>query len=131
MADGPLLPSSFWRTKPVDCPPESPDFLNAVVIFKPLKDETAVGLLQKLQALEQEFGRKPKAVLNEPRPLDLDLIAFGTEHMESANLTLPHPRATQRLFVLEPLAEIAPDLCLPDTATAIRELVKRQRPGAH
>jgi 2-amino-4-hydroxy-6-hydroxymethyldihydropteridine diphosphokinase len=124
MAEGPLLRSSFWRTKPADCPPGSPDFLNAVVVFKPRQGETAAGLLQKLQALEREFGRKPKTVLNEPRPLDLDLIAFGTERLESASLTLPHPRAAQRLFVLGPLAEIAPNLRLPGTTQTARELAR-------
>ena len=54
-------------------------FVNAVVGLVPREDETPESLLKKLQALEKEFGRQPKKVLNEPRPLDLDLIAFGTE----------------------------------------------------
>jgi 2-amino-4-hydroxy-6-hydroxymethyldihydropteridine diphosphokinase len=127
MAEGPLLRSSFWRTKPVECPPGSSDFVNAVVVFKPLEGETAPGLLQKLQTLEREFGRKPKTLFNEPRPLDLDLIAFGSERLESASLTLPHPRAAQRLFVLEPLAEITPDLRLPGNTETVRELVRSLR----
>ncbi|MES1180381.1 MAG: 2-amino-4-hydroxy-6-hydroxymethyldihydropteridine diphosphokinase, partial [Verrucomicrobiota bacterium] len=73
--------------------------------------------------LEVEFGRKPKMVLNEPRPLDLDLIAFGGEVRLTASLTLPHPRAHQRRFVLQPLGEIAPDLVLPGQKLAVAQLL--------
>jgi 2-amino-4-hydroxy-6-hydroxymethyldihydropteridine diphosphokinase len=72
----PILKSSLWQTTPVDCPPDSPTFLNAVAGFIPRKEESPESLLKKLQALEKEFGRRPKKILNEPRPLDLDLIAF-------------------------------------------------------
>src|SRR4051794_17434897 len=75
----PVRRSSLWRSSPVDCPPGSGDFLNAVAAITPLPDETPESLLAKLRALEVEFGRRPKQVLNEPRPLDLDLIAFGSE----------------------------------------------------
>src|ERR1044071_2888864 len=70
----PLLESSLWQTSPVDCPPGSPQFMNAVVALTPRSGETPESLLMKLQALEKESGRGPKSVLNEPRPLDLDLI---------------------------------------------------------
>src|SRR5690242_15525642 len=112
-SDEPLVRSSLWETDPVDCPPGSPKFINAVVGLVPRSGETPETLLRKLQNLEQEFGRKPRQVLNEPRPLDLDLIAFGQEVRTSPELTLPHPRAAQRLFVLGPLAEIARDFVLP------------------
>src|SRR5215207_2028070 len=75
----PLVKSSLWQTTPVDCPPGSPPFVNAAVALTSKPDETPETLLVKLQALEKEFGRGPKAVLNEARPLDLDLIAFGNE----------------------------------------------------
>jgi 2-amino-4-hydroxy-6-hydroxymethyldihydropteridine diphosphokinase len=78
--------------------------------------------------MESEFGRRPKLVLNEPRPLDLDLIAFGREVRESDALVLPHPRAHQRRFVLQPLAEIAPDLILPHQQKSIGELLQ-ELPG--
>src|SRR5690349_1943937 len=68
----PILPSSFWRTTPVDCPPGSPDFINAGLLLRALPQETPETLLQKLQELEQHFGRRPKTVINEARPLDLD-----------------------------------------------------------
>jgi len=61
--------------------------------------------------------------LNEARPLDLDLIAFGGEVRTSRELTLPHPRAHSRRFVLQPLSEIAPDLLLPGQAKPVRQLL--------
>src|SRR5438552_7547870 len=113
LSDKPLLRSSLWRTSPVDCPPGSPPFINAVVGLKPAPSETPETLIAKLKALEQEFGRRPKKTLNEPRPLDLDLISFGSETRDTDTLKLPHPRAHQRRFVLAPLSEIAPNLILP------------------
>ena len=122
-SDEPILKSSLWQTSPVDCPPGSPKFLNAVAGLMPQKNETPESLLQKLQALEKEFGRQPKKILNEPRPLDLDLIAFGNEVRSTAPLTLPHPRAHQRRFVLQPLNEIAPDLILPGQKLTVAQLL--------
>jgi len=120
----PVARSAIWKTTPVDCPPGSPPFLNAVAALMPDLTETPEHLLSKLKALELEFGRQPKAVPNEPRPLDLDLIAFGLELRDSEALTLPHPRAHRRRFVLEPLAEIAPDLVLPNQQQTVRELLQ-------
>ena len=117
-----LRRSSLWRTAPVDCPAGSPDFLNAVVAWVRGPEESPELLLEQLQALERKFGRRPKAMLNEPRPLDLDLIAFGAEQRESAQLTLPHPRAVDRAFVLYPLAEVLPNLVLPGQVRTVREL---------
>ncbi|HEY9509711.1 MAG TPA: 2-amino-4-hydroxy-6-hydroxymethyldihydropteridine diphosphokinase [Verrucomicrobiae bacterium] len=119
----PLIKSSLWQTTPVDCPPGSPLFLNAVVAFTPHSAETPEMLLEKLQCLEKEFGRRPKKILNEPRPLDLDLIAFGTEARSTPALTLPHPRAHLRKFVLQPLSEIAPELILSGQTKTVSELL--------
>ena len=119
----PLLQSSLIETAPVDCPPGSPMFLNAVVGLTPRSNETPESLLAKLQALEKEFGRQPRKVLNEARPLDLDLIAFGQETRATPAFTLPHPRAHLRRFVLQPLAEIAPDLILPGETRTIAQLL--------
>ena len=123
LADGGFRSSSLWQSTPVDCPPGSPLFVNAVVAFKPAAGETPESLLVRLQVLEKEFGRQSKIVLNEPRPLDLDLITFGTEVRSTPHLTLPHPRAHQRRFVLEPLNEIAPELVLPRQNRSIRQLL--------
>lgn len=119
----PLLRSSLWRSAPVDCPPGSPDFINAVAGLVPRSDETPESLLGELQQLEREFGRRPRKVLNEARPLDLDLIVFGAETRDTRHLTLPHPRAHLRRFVLEPLAEIAPELLLPGQTRTVRQLL--------
>ena len=115
--------SSLWRSTPVDCPPGSPQFLNAVTSFHPHAGETPETLLGHLQTLEREFGRPPKLVLNEPRRLDLDLILFADEVRSTPQLTLPHPRAHLRRFVLEPLCEIAPGLVLPGQTLTVRELL--------
>jgi 2-amino-4-hydroxy-6-hydroxymethyldihydropteridine diphosphokinase len=121
----PLITSSLWQTTPVDCPPGSPPFVNAVVALTPLPTETPESLLANLLALEKEFGRKPKQVLNEPRRLDLDLIAFGDETRQTPALTLPHPRALERRFVLQPLSEIAPDLVLPNQNRMVAQLLAK------
>jgi 2-amino-4-hydroxy-6-hydroxymethyldihydropteridine diphosphokinase len=119
----PILKSSLWQTSPVLCPPGSPNFVNSVVGLMPKKGETPESLLKKLRDLESEFGRVPKKVLNEPRPLDLDLIAFGSETRQTPDLTLPHPRAHLRKFVLEPLNEIAPDLVLAGQGSSVAKLL--------
>jgi len=123
LSDQPLLKSSLWETSPVDCPTGSPPFVNAVIALVPRARETPESLLKKLQAIEREFGRLPKQVQNEPRSLDLDLIAFGRETRNTPELVLPHPRTGLRRFVLQPLSEIAPDLVLPGHSRTVAELL--------
>jgi 2-amino-4-hydroxy-6-hydroxymethyldihydropteridine diphosphokinase len=127
----PLLRSSLWQTLPVDCPPDSPLFVNAVVGFRPGVDETPESLLAKLQALEMAFGRRPKLVLNEARPLDLDIIVFGSQTRRAPSLILPHPRAHTRRFVMEPLNESVPELVLPGQTRTVREFLQEmpEEPG--
>lgn len=122
-SDKPILKSLLWQTTPVDCPPGSRQFVNAVVGLVPQNGETPESLLKKLRELELEFGRQPKKILNEPRPLDSDLIAFGNETRNTPELTLPHPRAYQRRFVLQPLSEVAPDLILPGQIKTVAQLL--------
>jgi 2-amino-4-hydroxy-6-hydroxymethyldihydropteridine diphosphokinase len=124
LSQEPLVKSSLWQTTPLDCPPDSPLFVNGVVGLVPNSNETPESLLRKLQAIEKEFGRMPKKVLNEPRSLDLDLIAFGNETRATKDLVLPHPRAHQRRFVLQPLSEIAPDFIFPGQTATVSELLK-------
>lgn len=119
----PLRRSSLWQTTPVDCPPGSPTFVNAVIALYPLPDENSWSLLTKMLLLEKDFGRRPKQVLNEPRRLDLDLIAFGDEISSRPELVLPHPRAHERRFVLQPLNEIAPNLILPGHRRTVAQLL--------
>jgi 2-amino-4-hydroxy-6-hydroxymethyldihydropteridine diphosphokinase len=123
-SDERLMRSSLYETDPVDCPPGSSRFVNAVVALAPRAGETPETLLAKLQALEREFGRRPKELHNEARPLDLDLIAFGNELRNTPGLMLPHPRAHIRRFVLEPLAEITPSLVLPRQTATVTALLK-------
>lgn len=123
----PIQVSSLRETAPVDCPAGSPPFINAVAALQPSATETPESLLPKLQALEKEFGRLPKREINEPRPLDLDIIAFGAETRSSPELTIPHPRAHLREFVLGPLSEIAPDLVLPGQDRSVQNLLSHLR----
>lgn len=129
LSAAPLVCSSFWKTSPVDCPPGSPPFVNAVVGLTPLASETPESLLVKLLELEKEFGRRPKLVRNEPRRLDLDLIIFGRETRSTNQLTLPHPRAHLRKFVLQPLCEFAPELVLPAQTRTVAALLESLETG--
>jgi 2-amino-4-hydroxy-6-hydroxymethyldihydropteridine diphosphokinase len=123
LSPAPLLRSSLWRTDPVDCPPGSPPFVNAMAGLRPRTEETPQSLLRQLQILEAEFGRQRGNVPNEPRLLDLDLIAFGARTLNSPELVLPHPRAHLRRFVLQPLAEIAPEFVLPRQGRGVADLL--------
>ena len=124
LSDAPLLRSSLWQSAPVDCPPGSPPFVNAVAGLRPRAGETPQSLLRQLQILEHEFGPRPRKMRNEPRRLDLDLIAFGARVASGPELVLPHPRAHRRRFVLQPLAEVAPDLVLPGQTAGAAELLR-------
>jgi 2-amino-4-hydroxy-6-hydroxymethyldihydropteridine diphosphokinase len=123
LSDKPILKSSLWQTSPVHCPPGSPNFVNAVAGLVPKEGETPESFLKKLRGLEKEFGRAPKKIQNEPRPLDLDLISFGSETRDTPDLTLPHPRAHLRKFVLAPLNEIAPELIFAGQGRAVSKLL--------
>jgi 2-amino-4-hydroxy-6-hydroxymethyldihydropteridine diphosphokinase len=100
--------SSLYRSAPVDA--QGPDFINAVVELETELDPTA--LLAELQRIESGAGRE-RPYRNAPRTLDLDLLRHGDVVMNTAVLTLPHPRMGERAFVLLPLAEIAPDEVAP------------------
>ncbi len=125
LSAAPILKSSLWQTKPVDCPPQSPKFVNAVIALLPERWETPASLLGKMQALEHEYGRSPGATANAPRPLDLDLIAFGDETCATPELKLPHPRAHKRRFVMQPLNEIMADLILPGQILTVSQLLRK------
>lgn len=122
-SDLPVQLSSFWQSEPLDCPPDSPVYTNAVLALLPRPNERPLTLLHRLQQIEQDFGRVRSGVLNEARVLDLDLIAFGRESVDSRELILPHPRAHERLFVLLPLQELAPAFRFPGRSESLAELV--------
>lgn len=128
MAGDSFRESSIWRSEPVDCPPGSPPFMNAIVVFAAAEPETPESLLKRLQAIEVEFGRQPKVVLNEPRPLDLDIVSFAQEIRNTSDLVIPHPRAGVRRFVLAPLAEIVPGYRAPGWLGTAAELLARMGP---
>ena len=118
----PVRRSSLWASAPVDCPPDSPDFVNAVAVLTLDTSWDSKRFLSWLKEQEIVFGRHEKKVMNEPRPLDLDLILFGDEVCGNDVLTLPHPRAHLRSFVMLPLEELAPDLQFPGEAKTVSEL---------
>ena len=92
-------------------PQDQPDFVNAVVSL--LTQSDAIELLRALQEVEEKQGRERKAEQWGPRTLDLDLLAYGSQIIESENLTLPHPRIAERNFVLLPWNEITPFYQVP------------------
>ena len=102
--------SSLRETEPVGVG-EQPLFLNGVAELE--TSLAARGLLDRLLAVEQHFGRVRVADEHGPRTLDLDLLVYGDEVIEDPGLTVPHPRLHERRFVLEPLAELAPGLVVP------------------
>jgi 2-amino-4-hydroxy-6-hydroxymethyldihydropteridine diphosphokinase len=127
LTDRPVLCSSIISSKPLDCPPDSPDFVNALLILMPRADETAASLLASLHQLEAEYGRQRTGLLNEPRILDLDLVAFGRQICDRKDLILPHPRAARREFVLQPLCELWPEYAFPDGSGTAESLLDRLR----
>jgi 2-amino-4-hydroxy-6-hydroxymethyldihydropteridine diphosphokinase len=100
--------SSFYITKPVGGP-EQPDYINAVCILE--SELPAIDLLSLLHGIEKSLGRE-RAEKWGPRTIDLDLIQYGALLSSAAELQLPHPRAHERRFVLEPWHEIEPDAIL-------------------
>jgi 2-amino-4-hydroxy-6-hydroxymethyldihydropteridine diphosphokinase len=119
----PVLCSKVYETSPVDCPPGSPLFLNAVLELS-IRVEP-MQLLQKLQGIEQSLGRRPSATRNSPRVIDLDLLYCEDVVISTPRLTLPHPRIAERLFVLRPLADIRPKLILPTFSRNVEELLRK------
>ena len=110
--------SSLYRSAPVDAP--GPHFINAVVALK--TGLGALELLHALQAIETAHGRE-RPYHHAPRTLDLDLLLHGKTVLDTAELTLPHPRLHLRAFALVPLAEIAPRLIIPGVGAVAQHLV--------
>ncbi len=115
-----LCVSSWFETDPVGGPAGQAQFLNGAL--KCSTSLTPRALLAALQTIEARFGRdRTSGVLNGPRTLDLDLLIHGESRVNDVELTLPHPRIEERSFVLEPLAELEPDLRLPRTGRTVSE----------
>jgi 2-amino-4-hydroxy-6-hydroxymethyldihydropteridine diphosphokinase len=118
---GAVKRSSIYQTSPVDSPPGAPLYLNAVMEIEFARP--AIVLLDALMSIERSLGRPSKRPRNAPRIFDMDLLYLGNLTLNSPEIIIPHPRITRRRFVLEPLAEIAPDLILPGETAAIRNLL--------
>ncbi|MFA5911113.1 MAG: 2-amino-4-hydroxy-6-hydroxymethyldihydropteridine diphosphokinase [Vicinamibacterales bacterium] len=116
-----LRQSSWFDTAPVGVG-DQPRFLNGVVVGD--TELTARALLNRLLDIEQDDGRQRPAP-GAARTLDLDLILFGSERVAEPGLVVPHPRFRERLFVLEPLAELAPDWIDPVSGEAVSALLRR------
>ncbi len=112
--------SSFYRSKPVG-PVEQDWFINGVLLCRSSLEPGE--LLRVLHEVEDRFGRK-RALRWGPRTLDLDMLAYGARRISAADLTVPHPRLHERLFVLAPLAEIAAGWSHPETGLTVEELLR-------
>jgi 2-amino-4-hydroxy-6-hydroxymethyldihydropteridine diphosphokinase len=111
--------SSFYETEPVDYL-DQPWFLNCVVEGE--TDSRPIDFLHALRAIESELGSE-KAFAKGPRLLDIDILLFGDLSLATPELQIPHPRMLERRFVLAPLAEIAPQLKLPQWTGNVSELL--------
>lgn len=118
-----LRSSQLFRTSPVNCPPNSGDFINAAVTFDARSGLAPEALLNELKAIERAFGRALKYQRNAPRELDLDLLLFDQQTRNTEAFTLPHPRAVDRLFVLKPAAQLIPNVIWPGLEKSIAWLL--------
>jgi 2-amino-4-hydroxy-6-hydroxymethyldihydropteridine diphosphokinase len=117
----PTVQSAVYETSPVDCEPGAQNFYNAVIEIG--FEKSADALFEALQKIEQALGRERNRERNLSRTIDLDLLYCGSERRSDALLQLPHPRMTERKFVLQPLCDIAPDLRLPGQTKNVGELL--------
>lgn len=117
----PLLASAVYNTEPVGCDPGCEDFLNAALEIG--YGGEARELLQELRAIEARLGRPVAHRRNAPRTVDLDLLYFGDDVISTDELQLPHPRMCERRFVLQPLADVRPELMLPPDGVTVSALL--------
>jgi 2-amino-4-hydroxy-6-hydroxymethyldihydropteridine diphosphokinase len=119
--------SPAYETEPVGCPVGSGEFLNAVLEIE--FTGAPMTLLEKLLAYEQAQGRDRSGDVNAPRPIDLDILYCGELAITEKDLVVPHPRMTERRFVLLPLSMIRPDLIVPGTGKSVQQLLQELPAG--
>lgn len=119
--DSGFLASSVYQTEPRFCPTDSPTFLNGVVEFS--WNGSPEALHEETLSIESKLGRLKTNTRNAPRLIDLDILYIGEMKLATERLQLPHPRMVERRFVLQPLAEIRPDLSLPGWNATADELL--------
>jgi 2-amino-4-hydroxy-6-hydroxymethyldihydropteridine diphosphokinase len=117
----PILCSKIYETSPMDCPADSPPFLNAALEFS--TEMQPQELLSKLKSIERALGRPPTQERNSPRTIDIDLLYCDDIALSEPSLTIPHPQIARRRFVLQPLADIRPELILPRLTKNVQELL--------
>ena len=121
----PILSSGIYETEPVDCEAGALKFLNAVVEFD--YEGNPVQLLEQLVRIEESLGRKRDHRKNVSRTIDIDLLYCGDRQIDNKRLQLPHPRMHLRKFVLQPLADIRPELIVPSQTKAIGQLLAQRK----
>jgi 2-amino-4-hydroxy-6-hydroxymethyldihydropteridine diphosphokinase len=117
----PILSSSVYSTSPVDCEAGARDFLNAVVEIGYEDDPRS--LLPQMKKIENSLGRTPGSARNVSRAIDLDFLYAGALQIDDKKLHVPHPRMHDRRFVLQPLADIRPELILPGQEKPVSEVL--------
>jgi 2-amino-4-hydroxy-6-hydroxymethyldihydropteridine diphosphokinase len=117
----PILSSVIYETEPIDCEPGAAKFLNAVIEFDYEGDP--IHLFEQLLRIEESLGRKRDHPKNVSRTIDIDLLYCGDRQIDNERLRLPHSRMHLRRFVLQPLAEIRPDLVLPNQTKGVADLL--------
>jgi GTP cyclohydrolase-4 len=113
--------SGCYETKPVGYM-QQPDFLNMACLI--LTEIAAPELLRFLKQIEKQMGRQT-TFRNAPRPIDIDILFYNNLILESPELTIPHPRMSERAFVLVPLAEIAPEAVHPVLHLTVSEMLRQ------
>ena len=117
--------SSFYETEPVEFAAQS-WFLNCVIQVETFK--APAELIKSILDIEREMGRQ-RTHSKGPRTIDIDIVLFNETILQTPELTIPHPAMTMRRFVLEPLAEIAPEVRHPASGKTAWDLVKELPPG--